>query len=94
MATCGTNVFVCVRGGGGEKTAAAANFTRDIVVVKRICGQVAKWHQGSQSRKIYTGKKNKEGNSEKTVFTPHGNGKPGNRMKEGEKWKGHENSKN
>ena len=30
----------------------------------------------------------KEGNSEKKAYTPHGNGKPGNRKKEGKRWNG------
>ena len=47
--------LVRMRYSGGSKAAAATNFTRDIVVVKRICERVAKWHQKSQSRKIYTG---------------------------------------
>ena len=32
--------------------------------------------------------------SGKKVYTSHENGKPGNRMKEGERWKGYENNKN
>ena len=34
----------------------------------------------------------REGNSEKKVYMPHGDGKLGNRMKEGERWKGYENN--
>ena len=31
--------------------------------------------------------------AKKNAYTPHGNGKPGNRKTEGERWKGYENNK-
>ena len=48
--------LVRMRYNGGLK--AAANFTREIVIVKDIYEQVAKWHWRSQSRKDIQGEKN------------------------------------
>ena len=42
------------------KSATVANFIRDIVVVKEIYGQVAKWHLRSQSRKNIHGERKKK----------------------------------